>query len=862
MRLFLYYTLHSLINQLRKLMKTWVLFLILSCGLIGGLIGYGAGTLSEVSENMEEPAAETIEAAENEFAFHMPEEVGTDDLIELAVSGVVLLVLGFEAATARKNAASIFLPGDVTMLFASPLKPQSVLMFRLGTQLSAALAGCIWMLFQLPNLILNAGMTLSGALGLIIAWGFLNVFGKFLQVLIFLLSSSSRLIRRHDTHLVIGTGLVILACFGAFYLMQGGNLLVSAVRFFNAPASTYIPVYGWLKGLIRAMLKGNLLSALFYAGLMAGACAVLVMLIYRIHADYYEDALKKTEETAARLEEINDGRVHVRKRKEKKGVAEETEMRGFGASVYYFKAMHIRRRSAIRGLFTKTGITYLLASAGLSVFLRIVAGVRDIIWIVLLLGVFVFYRSLGNEMNEDAAKPYFVLIPESSWKKLFFSLAGGCASCFLDVVPALFVSALILGASPWEIYAWLPVLVSVDAYASCIRTFMDLSIPESVGKQVKQMLMVMFMYFGLLPDIAIMAVGMTLKHTAYAGFASAALNLFLAGLFFSLAGMYRDPVQGKRIRLKESPGSIEEEKKIYSRIGFSASAFLAVSSGLQILLSRTVTLPEGNPWLRWVMVFAPIYAAGVPAALMALHGMKREVPVRKNMRLRDFADAFAVCIFLMYSGNILGIAVTSALKRFFDITSANAATDLAAQGSVWMRLVFMVILAPFFEEFIFRAQFTSRMRPYGETAAVVTGALMFGLFHGNLNQFFYASMIGLVLGYVYIRTGKLRYTVALHMMINFLGGIAGPELIRVTEGDMFTADGITRSGILLSIYICLLIGTALIGFVRLCLRMRTLKTETAEKEIIFRRGIRAAWVNPGMLLFTAGCLILFALSMI
>ncbi len=30
MRLFLYYTLHSLINQLRKLMKTWVLVLILS----------------------------------------------------------------------------------------------------------------------------------------------------------------------------------------------------------------------------------------------------------------------------------------------------------------------------------------------------------------------------------------------------------------------------------------------------------------------------------------------------------------------------------------------------------------------------------------------------------------------------------------------------------------------------------------------------------------------------------------------------------------------------------------------------------------------------------------------------------------
>ena len=38
MRLFGYYALHSVFNQIRKLFKTWVLVLILVCALFGGLI--------------------------------------------------------------------------------------------------------------------------------------------------------------------------------------------------------------------------------------------------------------------------------------------------------------------------------------------------------------------------------------------------------------------------------------------------------------------------------------------------------------------------------------------------------------------------------------------------------------------------------------------------------------------------------------------------------------------------------------------------------------------------------------------------------------------------------------------------------
>ena len=49
------------------------------------------------------------------------------------------------------------------------------------------------------------------------------------------------------------------------------------------------------------------------------------------------------------------------------------------------------------------------------------------------------------------------------------------------------------------------------------------------------------------------------------------------------------------------------------------------------------------------------------------------------------------------------------------------------------------------------------------------GALLFGLYHANLSQFFYAFALGLLLAYVYFYTGSLKAPILLHMLFNFYG---------------------------------------------------------------------------------------------
>ena len=55
---------------------------------------------------------------------------------------------------------------------------------------------------------------------------------------------------------------------------------------------------------------------------------------------------------------------------------------------------------------------------------------------------------------------------------------------------------------------------------------------------------------------------------------------------------------------------------------------------------------------------------------------------------------------------------------------------------------------------------------FGDKAAITYTALMFGLMHGNVTQFLYAAVIGVVLGYVAVKTGRMRYNCLLHILIN------------------------------------------------------------------------------------------------
>ena len=111
-------------------------------------------------------------------------------------------------------------------------------------------------------------------------------------------------------------------------------------------------------------------------------------------------------------------------------------------------------------------------------------------------------------------------------------------------------------------------------------------------------------------------------------------------------------------------------------------------------------------------------------------------------------------------------------NEIFNVTSA---------VSMWSILLYMVICAPLMEEYVFRKLIVERTVRYGQGVAVLVSGLMFGLFHGNLNQFAYAFTLGVFLAFLYVKTGNLKITIALHMMINFMGGFVSSLLFKMID---------------------------------------------------------------------------------
>ncbi|MBO6088857.1 MAG: CPBP family intramembrane metalloprotease [Lachnospiraceae bacterium] len=104
------------------------------------------------------------------------------------------------------------------------------------------------------------------------------------------------------------------------------------------------------------------------------------------------------------------------------------------------------------------------------------------------------------------------------------------------------------------------------------------------------------------------------------------------------------------------------------------------------------------------------------------------------------------------------------------LTGSNVVADLLYADDSWaylfLGIITVGIIVPILEEFIFRKIVIDSTNKYGYGAAIMISAFTFAVYHGNFTQFFYAFGLGLLFAYIYSKTGKLRYTIFLHMGYN------------------------------------------------------------------------------------------------
>ncbi|KAB7789421.1 CPBP family intramembrane glutamic endopeptidase [Bifidobacterium cebidarum] len=301
----------------------------------------------------------------------------------------------------------------------------------------------------------------------------------------------------------------------------------------------------------------------------------------------------------------------------------------------------------------------------------------------------------------------------------------------------------------------------------------------------------------------------------------------------------------------------------FALIGAALTVMMVAWLGLNFLATDALHQLFGSNVPTWAILLAssgPLYVVAMPLSMLIFRLVPAIRTRQYSMKPGEFIQLFIMCFPVMYAGSIIGNILSAAMT---DGQASNRLNELMVDGDWWMNVLFIGVLAPIFEEWICRKEIISRTRRYGEKTAIVLSALAFALFHLNLFQFFYAFGLGLILGYVYTRTSKLLYTIAMHMLINLNGSVLAPALMRLVDPKLLSGQmnqseimRMAESGnsVCLEIFgfysmaIFALIIAGIVLLVRWT-RQRRWEFYTAPEELPAGLKVRTAYANPGVVIY-------------
>lgn len=128
-------------------------------------------------------------------------------------------------------------------------------------------------------------------------------------------------------------------------------------------------------------------------------------------------------------------------------------------------------------------------------------------------------------------------------------------------------------------------------------------------------------------------------------------------------------------------------------------------------------------------------------------------------------------VLLLGVGAALGLygnLLMSICQLFLQSTVYQESMEQISQGKgILMMIFWMGIIAPMAEEVVFRWLIFLRLRDYMRLpAAAAVSGLIFGIYHGNILQAVYATLLGFMFAYFLEMTGNLLSCMLLHMGAN------------------------------------------------------------------------------------------------
>ena len=235
--------------------------------------------------------------------------------------------------------------------------------------------------------------------------------------------------------------------------------------------------------------------------------------------------------------------------------------------------------------------------------------------------------------------------------------------------------------------------------------------------------------------------------------------------------------------------SYDSTKKYFSRFGIALFVFFAVNIGASAVMYLLLDMlyPLYSQYeivvsvLDYLLSFLPTYCIALPVFLAMTKRLPEVELIKTKMKVGHTLIGFCMCYGLMIVGNNISVSLMTIIQTIKGEEIANPVETMTSGNAWWINLVFVAILAPILEELLFRKVICRHLLPLGEGWAIILSGVIFGLAHGNFYQFFYAFLLGVFFAFIYIKTGKLIYSIIYHMAINVIGGIIAPAIIEFID---------------------------------------------------------------------------------
>lgn len=241
--------------------------------------------------------------------------------------------------------------------------------------------------------------------------------------------------------------------------------------------------------------------------------------------------------------------------------------------------------------------------------------------------------------------------------------------------------------------------------------------------------------------------------------------------------------------------SNEELKKGLKKCSNRNSALLLILTAIimifaYLIMPSIIKLIDGKfsettiASIKKMLVFIVQFAVAVPIVLVIgnkNHKHKAKTYFHKPQASKGFIAKWTIITMgLSYATNYI-FTIIFLIIQVITGKTLNA-VSLIAEDTLFDRIIMFVtiaVLAPIFEELLFRGTLLSHTIKYGQWFAAIMIGCTFGLYHQNYQQIFYASVMGVLACFLVIKTKSIITSMIIHFSLNLIGAIQSMFLSRM-----------------------------------------------------------------------------------